>query len=89
MIDQKKHMQDLVQQLNEAAAVYYQGKDEIMSNYDYDRLYDELAALEKETGIILAGSPTRRVGYEVLSELAKETHAAALLSLDKTKREPN
>lgn len=85
MIDQKKHMQDLVQQLNEAAAVYYQGKDEIMSNYDYDRLYDELAALEKETGIILAGSPTQRVGYEVLSELPKETHAAPMLSLDKTK----
>lgn len=85
MVDQKKHMQDLVQQLNEAAAVYYQGKDEIMSNYDYDRLYDELAALEKETGIILAGSPTRHVGYEVLSELPKETHAAPMLSLDKTK----
>lgn len=85
MMDQKKHMQDLVQQLNEAAAVYYQGKDEIMSNYDYDLLYDELAALEKETGIILAGSPTQRVGYEVLSELPKETHAAPMLSLDKTK----
>ena len=84
-MDQKKHMQDLVQQLNDAAAVYYQGKDEIMSNYDYDRLYDELAALEKETGIILAGSPTQRVGYEVLSELPKETHAAPMLSLDKTK----
>lgn len=84
-MDQKKHMQTLVQQLNEAAAVYYQGKDEIMSNYDYDRLYDELAALEKETGIILAGSPTQRVGYEVLSELPKETHAAPMLSLDKTK----
>lgn len=84
-MDQKKHMQDLVQQLNEAAAVYYQGRDEIMSNYDYDRLYDELAALEKETGIILAGSPTQRVGYEVLSELPKETHAAPMLSLDKTK----
>lgn len=85
MMDQKKHMQDLVQQLNEAAAVYYQGKDEIMSNYDYDRLYDELTALEKETGIILAGSPTQRVGYEVLGELPKETHAAPMLSLDKTK----
>lgn len=47
-MDQKKHMQDLVQQLNKAAAVYYQGTDEIMSNYDYDCLYDELAALEKE-----------------------------------------
>lgn len=84
-MDQKKHMQDLVQQLNEAAAVYYQGKDEIMSNYDYDLLYDELASLEKETGIILAGSPTQRVGYEVLNELPKETHAAPMLSLDKTK----
>lgn len=89
MTDQKKHMQDLVQQLNKAAAVYYQGKDEIMSNYDYDRLYDELAALEKETGIILAGSPTQRVGYEVLSELPKETHAAPMLSLDKTKSVDN
>ena len=84
-MDQKKHMQDLVQQLNKAAAVYYQGTDEIMSNYDYDCLYDELAALEKETGIILAGSPTQRVGYEVLSELPKETHAVPMLSLDKTK----
>ena len=84
-MDQKKHMQDLVQQLNKAAAVYYQGTDEIMSNYDYDCLYDELAALEKDTGIILAGSPTQRVGYEVLSELPKETHAAPMLSLDKTK----
>ena len=82
-MDQKKHMQDLVQQLNKAAAVYYQGTDEIMSNYDYDCLYDELAALEKDTGIILAGSPTQRVGYEVLSELPKETHAAPMLSLDK------
>ena len=84
-MDQKKYMQELVHKLNEAAAVYYQGRDEIMSNYDYDRLYDELAALEKETGIILAGSPTQRVGYEVLSELPKETHAAPMLSLDKTK----
>lgn len=84
-MDQKKHMQELVQQLNHAAAVYYQGTDEIMSNYEYDRLYDELSSLEKETGIILAGSPTQRVGYEVLSELPKETHAAPMLSLDKTK----
>ena len=84
MIDQKKHMQDLVQQLNEAAAVYYQGKDEIMSNYDYDRLYDELAALENDTGIILAGSPTRRVGYEVLSEHTRTKPAAYMLLLDKT-----
>ena len=84
-MDQKKHMQDLVQRLNKAAAVYYQGTDEIMSNYDYDCLYDELAALEKDTGIILAGSPTQRVGYEVLSALPKETHAAPMLSLDKTK----
>ena len=56
-----------------------------MSNYEYDALYDELAALEKETGIVMAGSPTVRVGYEILSELPKERHAAPMLSLDKTK----
>ncbi len=84
-MDKLNHMKSLIQRLNEAAAVYYQGQDEIMSNYEYDALYDELAALEEETGTILSGSPTQRVGYEVLSELPKQTHASPMLSLDKTK----
>lgn len=84
-MDQTEKMQELVKKLNEAAAVYYQGKDEIMSNYEYDRLYDELEELEKQTGVVLSGSPTQRVGYEVLSELPKEAHASPMLSLDKTK----
>ncbi|MDD7402870.1 MAG: NAD-dependent DNA ligase LigA [Butyribacter sp.] len=85
MSDKKQRMQELTEQLNNAAKVYYQGKDEVMSNYTYDRLYDELVALEKETGVILSGSPTQKVGYEVLSELPKEAHPSPMLSLDKTK----
>ena len=56
-----------------------------MSNFEYDKLYDELSALEAKTGIILSGSPTQQVGYQVLSELPKETHEEPMLSLDKTK----
>ena len=78
-------MQELVQLLNEAGKAYYQGTAEIMSNYEYDKLYDELLALEKELGITLASSPTVNVGYEVLSELPKERHEKPMLSLDKTK----
>lgn len=78
-------MKELTALLNQAAAVYYQGQDEIMSNFEYDKLYDELQALESETGIVIAGSPTERVGYEVLSELPKEAHPSPMLSLDKTK----
>lgn len=79
-------MKELIDILNKAAAVYYQGKDEIMSNFEYDRLYDELSALEKQSGLVLAGSPTQKVGYEVLSELPKQTHPSPMLSLDKTKQ---
>ena len=78
-------MKELVSLLNQAARAYYQEDREIMSNLEYDGLYDELSALEKETGIILSGSPTVRVGYEVLSELPKVAHASPMLSLDKTK----
>lgn len=78
-------MKELVIKLSEAAKVYYQGKDEIMSNLEYDTLYDELLSLEKETGVVLSGSVTRQVGYETLSELPKEEHVAPMLSLDKTK----
>lgn len=81
----KNRMQELNDILNKAAKVYYQGQDEIMSNFEYDRLYDELVALEEETGIVFSGSPTLRVGYEVLSELPKEDHVSPMLSLDKTK----
>ncbi|WP_051671482.1 NAD-dependent DNA ligase LigA [Oribacterium sp. P6A1] len=78
-------MKELVKTLNEAARVYYQEGNEIMSNFEYDRLYDELETLEKETGVVLSGSPTQRVGFEVLSELPKERHNSPMLSLDKTK----
>lgn len=85
MADNLTRMRELTELLNRAAAVYYQGQDDIMSNYEYDKLYDELQALEEETHVVLAGSPTSRVGYEVLSELPKEAHPSPMLSLDKTK----
>ena len=78
-------MQELVELLNRAGRAYYQDAEEIMSNYEYDRLYDELLALERELGVTLSGSPTVNVGYEVLSELPKERHERPMLSLDKTK----
>ena len=78
-------MQELVERLNKAAKAYYQDAEEIMSNYEYDKLYDELLKLEKELGITLSNSPTVNVGYEVLSELPKERHERPMLSLDKTK----
>lgn len=78
-------MRILVSQLSEAAKVYYQEDREIMSNMDYDKSYDELLALESSLGTVLAGSPTQKIGYELLSELAKERHGSRMLSLDKTK----
>lgn len=78
-------MKELVETLNEAASVYYQGGGEIMSNREYDHLYDELLALEKKTGVVMNASPTIQVGYEILEELPKEVHIAPMLSLDKTK----
>lgn len=78
-------MLDLIKQLNDASKAYYQGTKEIISNLEYDRLYDRLEELEKETGIIMAGSPTQSVGYEVISALPKEEHEYPMLSLDKTK----
>ncbi len=85
MEQKKQRMQELVRLLNEAGKAYYQGSAELMSNYEYDKRYDELLALEKELGITLASSPTVNVGYEVLSELPKERHEKLMLSLDKTK----
>lgn len=82
---QMERMRELHRILKEAAKAYYQESSEIMSNYEYDALYDELVELEKKTGIVLADSPTIKVGYEIISELPKEAHAAPMLSLDKTK----
>ena len=78
-------MKELVAVLNHAAKIYYTQNTEVMSNFEYDRLYDELAGLEQELGTTLASSPTIHVGYEVLSELPKERHERPMLSLDKTK----
>ena len=85
MQDKIGRMKELVLLLSKAGKAYYQESREIMSNFEYDRLYDELSGLEKETGVILSGSPTQKVGYEVLSELPKEAHESPMLSLDKTK----
>ena len=78
-------IKDLVQQLNAASESYYVKDREIMSNYEYDKLYDELVELEKETGVTLADSPTVTVGYEAVDELPKERHESPMLSLGKTK----
>ena len=85
MEKQIPRMKELIVILSEAGKAYYQESREIMSNFEYDKLYDELVALEKESGVVLSGSPTQKVGYEVLSELPKEAHPSAMLSLDKTK----
>ena len=78
-------MRELIKTLNDAAKAYYDDNKEIMTNLEYDKLYDELDSLEQETGTILAGSPTQRVGYIVSSDLPKEVFQTPLLSLDKTK----
>ena len=78
-------MRELVDLLNRAGRAYYQEAREIMSNYEYDALYDELTELEKELHVTLSDSPTVHVGYEVVSELPKERHESPMLSLDKTK----
>lgn len=83
--DNMQRMRELVDLLNRARRAYEQEDTEIMSNYEYDRLYDELLSLEKELNTTLAASPTVNVGYEVLSELPKERHERPMLSLDKTK----
>lgn len=84
-MDKREQIKELVKKLNEASRAYYKDDVEIMSNLEYDKLYDQLEELEKETGIILANSPTQKVGYEVLQSLPKEAHKSKMLSLDKTK----
>ena len=81
----RSRMKELTEKLNLASEAYYNKDTEIMSNLEYDRLYDELAELEKRTGIVLAGSPTVHVGYTAADELPKERHDSPMLSLDKTK----
>lgn len=85
IMEKTNRIKELINILNEASKAYYQEDREIMSNFSYDALYDELVELEKETGIVFSNSPTQNVGYEILSELPKEKHAAPMLSLDKTK----
>ncbi len=84
-MNETERMKELVKKLNEAAKAYYQEDREIMSNLEYDTLYDELQVLEEKTGVTLAGSPTTKVGYEAMDELPKEAHESPMLSLDKTK----
>lgn len=84
-MDKTVRIKELVEILNKASKAYYQDANEIMSNLEYDKLYDELTELEKETGMVMANSPTIHVGYEVVSELPKERHDSPMLSLDKTK----
>ena len=85
MEDKLLLMKEKIKLLNEANKAYYQEDREIMSNYEYDKLYDELKEMEEETGVVLSNSPTIRVGYELMSNLPKERHEKAMLSLDKTK----
>lgn len=84
-MDKSERIKDLVELLNKANKAYYQEANEIMTNFEYDKLYDELVGLEKETGIVLSNSPTVNVGYQVVSQLPKEQHNSPMLSLDKTK----
>lgn len=83
--DDNLRIRELIDILNEASKAYYAEDHEIMSNFEYDKLYDELLALEEKTGTIYANSPSQQVGYEVVSELPKERHPSRMLSLDKTK----
>lgn len=83
--DKKRRIEELIETLNKASAAYYDEASEIMSNYEYDALYDELESLEKKTGYTPLNSPTKNVGYTVQSELPKERHRSRMLSLDKTK----
>ncbi len=83
--DYTARMRELIEQLNAASKAYYAENREVISNFEYDRLYDELQELENKTGVILTGSPTMNVGFEAVEELPKERHESPMLSLDKTK----
>ena len=83
--EEQARMLELHKLLNEASKAYYANDEEIISNFEYDKLYDELVALEEKTGVVLSGSPTTNVGYEAVDSLPKEKHASPMLSLAKTK----
>ena len=83
-VEKKQRIEELVTLLNKASESYYNGQDEIMSNYEWDAMFDELSALEEETGYVLANSPTQNAGYESVSG-NKEAHEYSALSLAKTK----
>ena len=83
--DKANRIKELINILNEASESYYAKDEEIMSNFEYDALYDELVALEEETGIHFSNSPTSNVGYEAVDFLPKEAHDKPMLSLNKTK----
>jgi len=84
-MDKRKRIEELVELLNQAGKAYYEEGQEIISNLEYDKAYDELVRLEEETGIVLSASPTQNVGYSVATALPKEEHTSPMLSLDKTK----
>ena len=84
-MDKRKRIEELVELLNQAGKAYYEAGQEIISNLEYDKAYDELVRLEEETGIVLSASPTQNVGYSVATALPKEEHTSPMLSLDKTK----
>ncbi len=84
-MNEKERMKELIEILNDASRAYYAEDREIMSNFEYDKLYDELCALEEKTGTVLSGSPTVNIGYEAVDALPKEAHESPMLSLDKTK----
>ena len=85
MDNKRLRIKELTELLSRAARAYEQENREIISNFEYDKLYDELKGLEEETGIVMSDSPTRKVGFEVLSDLPKMRHESPMLSLDKTK----
>ncbi len=84
-IETESRIKELIQKLNEASKAYYAEDREIMDNFTYDKLYDELASLEEESGIYMSDSPTQKVGYEAVKSLPEAYHEQPMLSLDKTK----
>ncbi len=84
-MNKSERIKELIELLNNASKAYYAEDIEIMSNAEYDELYDELVLLEKETGLIYSNSPTQNVGFEAAESLIKERHESPMLSLDKTK----
>ena len=85
LLDKIKRLKELTKQLNQYRDSYYNNSESLISDKQYDDLFDELQALEQETGIVMSNSPTNTVGYEVKSKLEKVKHSHPMLSLDETK----